>query len=112
MVWQYDIAPLKELAAAEIMKRLSTHNILEEIFSTFTSMYVYTMSVMFSGADGWTARRYPDIRMKELDFLRKNMHVPDIQSRLPSWIEALEDGRLPKGAGRILTLLLSSARFY
>lgn len=52
MVWQYDIAPLKELAAAEIMKRLSTHNILEEIFSTFTSMYVYTMPVMFSGADG------------------------------------------------------------
>ncbi|KAL1942536.1 hypothetical protein VTO73DRAFT_6138 [Trametes versicolor] len=89
---KYDIAPLKELAAAEIMKRLSTHNILEEIFSTFTSMY-------------------PDIRTKELDFLRRNMHVPDIQSRLPSWIEALEDGRLPKGAGRILTLLLSCARF-
>lgn len=37
---QYDIPSLKEKASDDIKSKLSPGNILEELFSTFTSLYV------------------------------------------------------------------------
>ncbi|KAI0743835.1 hypothetical protein C8Q80DRAFT_1183395 [Daedaleopsis nitida] len=84
---KYDIAPLKEKAANDIKAKLSPHNILEEIFSTFTSLY-------------------PGIQEVELEYLHANIKDAGIQARLPSWLEAMEKGLLPKGAAGIVASLI------
>ncbi|KAI0331011.1 hypothetical protein GY45DRAFT_673314 [Cubamyces sp. BRFM 1775] len=84
---RYDIPSLKELAADEIKKRLSPHNILEEIFSTFPSLY-------------------PDVQDIELEYLQAHLHEPVVQDRLPVWIESLAKGELPTGSERVISNLL------
>ncbi|KAI0661269.1 hypothetical protein C8Q70DRAFT_911337 [Cubamyces menziesii] len=86
---RYDIASLKELAVDEIKKRLKPHNILEEIFSTFTSLY-------------------PTIQDIQLEYLREHLHEPVIQDRLPVLIESLAKGELPTGSERVISNLLKS----
>ncbi|KAL1942533.1 hypothetical protein VTO73DRAFT_6135 [Trametes versicolor] len=87
---KYDIAPLKKLAAEEIKKRLSAHNILQEVFSMFTSLY-------------------PEIRALEVKFLQNHIvsNGQGIRDQLPTWLEAMEEARLPKGASQIISLLIS-----
>ncbi|KAI0779797.1 hypothetical protein C8Q74DRAFT_1199511 [Fomes fomentarius] len=85
---KYDIVSLKARAADAIKARLSPHNILEEIFSSFTCLY-------------------PGIQAIESEYLHANIKDQGIQARLPLWVEAMEDGRLPKGAAAIITSLLT-----
>ncbi|KAM5532554.1 hypothetical protein V8D89_013760 [Ganoderma adspersum] len=89
---KYDIASLKEKALNDIKSKLSPGNILEEMFSTFTSLY-------------------PDIQTIEYDYLHANIKDKGIQERLPTWLEAMEEGRLPKGAAGILASLISKLSF-
>ncbi|KAH9895071.1 hypothetical protein C8Q73DRAFT_645496 [Cubamyces lactineus] len=84
---RYDIASLKELAASEIKKRLTPHNILEEIFSAFTSLY-------------------PAIQDIQLEYLQEHLHEPVIQDHLPVWIESLAKGKLLAGSERVISNLL------
>ncbi|KAI0745441.1 hypothetical protein C8Q76DRAFT_703670 [Earliella scabrosa] len=85
---KYDIAPLKDKAAADIKAKLSPHNILEEIFSSLTSLYA-------------------GIRAVELDYLHANIKDASIQARLPWWVEEMEEGRLPKGASAVIISLIT-----
>ncbi|KAI0645432.1 hypothetical protein C8Q79DRAFT_911621 [Trametes meyenii] len=85
---KYDIAPLKKLAADEIKKRLSPSNILEEVFSDFSSLY-------------------PELRTMEVEYLHTIVGDKGVQDRLPTWVEAMEDGHLPKGAATVVVELVS-----
>ncbi|RDX50130.1 hypothetical protein OH76DRAFT_1403001 [Lentinus brumalis] len=85
---KYDIVDLKQEALKSIQSKLSPHNILEEIFSTFTSLY-------------------PAVQAMELEYLHAHGGDTGIQARLPKWLEAMEDGHLPKGAAGIVASLLA-----
>ncbi|KAI0357179.1 hypothetical protein OH77DRAFT_140098 [Trametes cingulata] len=80
---KYNIPDLKKLAFEAIRLDLSPGNILDEAFSTFTSLH-------------------PDVRDMEVDYLLRNLDARAVRERFPSWIEAMEEGRLPKGASSIL----------
>ncbi|KAI1796416.1 hypothetical protein LXA43DRAFT_1079581 [Ganoderma leucocontextum] len=86
---KYDIASLKEKASNDIKSKLSPSNILEEIFSTFT------------------ASLYPDIQAIELNYLFDIIKDAGVQARLPTWLEGMEERRLPKGAAGIVASLIA-----
>ncbi|RDX50158.1 hypothetical protein OH76DRAFT_1349626 [Lentinus brumalis] len=83
----YDIPMLKNLAKNDIKMKLSPNNILDELFSTFTSLY-------------------PEIEAFEREYLIRNIDHPVIQQKLPDWIEALAEGRLPQGAAKTVSKLI------
>ncbi|KAI0675034.1 hypothetical protein C8Q78DRAFT_964978 [Trametes maxima] len=85
---KYDITPLKKQAADAIQKGLSPSNILEEAFSTFSSLY-------------------PEIRTMEVEYLHANVQDQGIRDRLPTWIVAMEGGHLPEGAAAVVVELIS-----
>ncbi|KAI0769671.1 hypothetical protein BD413DRAFT_477311 [Trametes elegans] len=85
---KYDIELLRALSIDQIKASLHPHNILQEIFSTFTSLY-------------------PAIQSIELDFLLKNINENVISDQLPTWIDAMEEGHLPRGASRIVSSLVA-----
>ncbi|RPD63866.1 hypothetical protein L227DRAFT_572307 [Lentinus tigrinus ALCF2SS1-6] len=84
---KYDIPDLKKDALKSIQSKLSPHNILEEIFSTFTSLY-------------------PAVQSIELEYLHAHSNDSGIRARLPKWLEAMEDGHLPRGAAGIVASLI------
>ncbi|TBU43628.1 hypothetical protein BD309DRAFT_91058 [Dichomitus squalens] len=86
---KYNIPSLQKKAIEDIKAKLSPLNILEEIFTSFTS-------------------RYPDVRNMELEYLHSNMEDTGIQSRLPSWLRKLEQNQLPSGASEIFASLFAS----
>ncbi|TBU29595.1 hypothetical protein BD311DRAFT_692770 [Dichomitus squalens] len=86
---KYNIPSLQKKAIEDIKAKLSPLNILEEIFTSFTS-------------------RYPDVRNMELEYLHSNMEDTGIQSRLPSWLRKLEQNQLPSGASDIFVSLFAS----
>ncbi|RPD63868.1 hypothetical protein L227DRAFT_608404 [Lentinus tigrinus ALCF2SS1-6] len=85
---KYNVVELKDQALASIKSSLSPHNILEEVFSSFTSVY-------------------PAVQEMELHYLYDNVKDPEVQARLPAWLETLEEGHLPKGAASIIGGLIS-----
>ncbi|KAH9942345.1 uncharacterized protein BXZ73DRAFT_87961 [Epithele typhae] len=87
---RYDVPRLKELALNDIRSKLTHENILEELLSNFTMLY-------------------PDVRNIEIQFLRTCMNQETIRRRLPSWIEAMEKGELPRGAAGVVSALLGCA---
>lgn len=100
---QYDIPDLKKEALDSIKSKLSPHNILEEIFSPFTSLSV---SPLLSGLNlTQDFARYPAVQAIELEYLHSNSKDAGIRARLPKWLEAMEDGHLPKGAAGIVASL-------
>lgn len=53
---------------------------------------------------------YPEIRALEVEFLQNHIIVSNgqgIRDQLPTWLEAMEEARLPKGASQIISLLIS-----
>ncbi|KAI0829627.1 hypothetical protein BC628DRAFT_1416674 [Trametes gibbosa] len=90
---KYGNAELQQLALGDIASKLSTHNILTELFSPFTS-------------------RYPEIQEVELDFVRVNIRHPDITIRLPAWTDLFARGELKEHAdtfGRFIHMLVCAA---
>ncbi|KAI1796421.1 hypothetical protein LXA43DRAFT_879627 [Ganoderma leucocontextum] len=84
----YDIPALKKRTVDDIRMQLSLRNILEEVFSSFATLH-------------------PEIQELELDYLYNNINDLTIQTELPKWIEAMEDGRLSKGASHTLSSLFT-----
>ncbi|KAI0779796.1 hypothetical protein C8Q74DRAFT_716295 [Fomes fomentarius] len=72
---KYGNQELKMQAGFDIQSKLSTQNVLDELFGKFTS-------------------RYPEIRDMELNFLLTHMQNPDITIRLPQWIDSFAHGEL------------------
>ncbi|TBU64518.1 hypothetical protein BD310DRAFT_806323 [Dichomitus squalens] len=85
---KYDISSLREKAVADIKAKLSPSNILEEIFTTFTSLY-------------------PEVRDVEIEYLHSNITDRGIQARLPIWLTMLGKNELPSGASDIIASLIS-----
>ncbi|KAM5532551.1 hypothetical protein V8D89_013757 [Ganoderma adspersum] len=85
---KYDMPALKKCAMDGIRAQLSSKNILEELFSSFTTLH-------------------PEIQAIELDYLYDNINTLTIQRELPEWIEAMEEGRLAKGASHALSSLFT-----
>ncbi|KAI0702972.1 hypothetical protein C8T65DRAFT_741452 [Cerioporus squamosus] len=83
----YDVPMLKNLARNDIKMKLSPDNILDELFSTFTSLY-------------------PEIEAFEREYLLNNIDNPVIQQKLPDWMDALAEGRLPQGAAKTVSKLI------
>ena len=107
---QYDVAQLKSEALVSIKSSLSPHNILEELFSTFTYTCVHVdvyYVVRWSHCFQTFGFRYPAIRDMELQYLYDNCKESGVQTRLPTWLEAMEEGNLPKGAAYIMNCLIS-----
>lgn len=52
---------------------------------------------------------YPEILALEVEFLQNHIvsNGQRIRDQLPTWLEAMEEGRLPKGASQIISLLVS-----
>ncbi len=46
----------------------------------------------------------------ELEYLHANMNDTAVQARLPMWIEAMQDGTLPRGAAGIVVSLITTVR--
>ncbi|KAH7905856.1 hypothetical protein BJ138DRAFT_1130270 [Hygrophoropsis aurantiaca] len=67
---------LKSLSLESIRSSLSKHNILDEVFSPFTS-------------------RYPEVLDTELALLGENAHEPEVVQALPGKIRAVASGALP-----------------
>ncbi|KAI0690191.1 hypothetical protein C8T65DRAFT_817442, partial [Cerioporus squamosus] len=88
---KYDIPELREKALSSIRSKLTPDNVLEEIFSRFTSVR-------------------PVIQAMELEYLQAHISDDAIQARLPMWMEAMEDGSLPKGAAGIVVSLITTGR--
>ncbi|KAI8975820.1 hypothetical protein BD414DRAFT_467491 [Trametes punicea] len=86
---KYGIERLKDLAAANLQGQLTAHNILVELFSPFTSM--------FAG-----------VQAAEMEYLVRHISEPDTLKDIPRWIRYLEEGRLPRGSGTILSTLVTS----
>ncbi|KAH9942346.1 uncharacterized protein BXZ73DRAFT_97759 [Epithele typhae] len=84
---EYNIEVLKTKTVEAIKSKLSPRNILEEVFSHFTSLY-------------------DEIRIVELEYLHANIKDQGIQTRLPVLIKSMEDGDLPRGAHDILSSLI------
>ena len=51
--------------------------------------------------------RYPEIQAIELEYLRMNIRNVEIHARLPTWLETLERGELPMGAGAVVASLIA-----
>ncbi|OSD03967.1 hypothetical protein PYCCODRAFT_1433868 [Trametes coccinea BRFM310] len=86
---RYDVESLKALCRQEIMKRLHPHNILQEVFSTFSSLY-------------------PAIQDLELEYLQHHINEQVIKDTLPVWIAALARGQLPASSERVISALILS----
>ncbi|KAM5532555.1 hypothetical protein V8D89_013761 [Ganoderma adspersum] len=71
----YGSETLRMQSGTDILSKLSTQNILDELFSRFTC-------------------RYPDIQDMELNFLLAHIKHPDITTRLPWWIHRFAQGEL------------------
>ncbi|KAH9942342.1 uncharacterized protein BXZ73DRAFT_87955 [Epithele typhae] len=84
---RYNVDVLKKKALDDIKSKLSPHNILEEVFSHFTSLY-------------------DDIRDMELEYLHANIKDSGIQARLPAWIRSMQGNELPESACDILSSLV------
>ncbi|RPD78283.1 hypothetical protein L226DRAFT_531628 [Lentinus tigrinus ALCF2SS1-7] len=82
----YGSEELKMQAGTDIQAKLSTQNVLDELFSKFTS-------------------RFPEIEDMELDFLLTHIQHPDVTIRLPQWIDRFARGDLRECAGTIGTLI-------
>ncbi|TFK94559.1 hypothetical protein K466DRAFT_475956 [Polyporus arcularius HHB13444] len=91
MAEMYDIPELKDQSLNNLRSKLTPDNILEEIFSRFTSLH-------------------PAIQAMELQYLHANMNDTAVQARLPMWIEAMQDGALPRGAADIVVSLITTDR--
>ncbi|KAI0769670.1 hypothetical protein BD413DRAFT_77371 [Trametes elegans] len=76
---KYGNADLETLAGTDVASKLSTQNVLDELFSRFTS-------------------RYPKIREMELEFLLKHIKHPDITVRMPCWVDRFACGELKECA--------------
>ncbi|KAH7908731.1 hypothetical protein BJ138DRAFT_1128209 [Hygrophoropsis aurantiaca] len=74
---------LKKLSLESIRSSLSKHNILDEVFSQFTS-------------------RYPEVLNMELNLLVKNIREPEVVQALPAKMKAVASGAFPH-SGEILT---------
>ncbi|KAI0356218.1 hypothetical protein OH77DRAFT_1423821 [Trametes cingulata] len=72
---KYGNAELQNLAGNDICSKLSTQNVLPELFSPFTA-------------------KYPEIQDMELHFLLMYLKHPDITVRLPTWIDKFARGEL------------------
>ncbi|KAH7908472.1 hypothetical protein BJ138DRAFT_353055 [Hygrophoropsis aurantiaca] len=81
---------LKKLALESIRFSLYKHNILDEVFSHFTS-------------------RYPEVLNMELDLLVKNIREPKVAHALPGKMTAVVSGAFPH-SGKILTELAKRAK--
>ncbi|KAH7908473.1 hypothetical protein BJ138DRAFT_1115832 [Hygrophoropsis aurantiaca] len=73
---------LKKQSLESIRSRLSKHNILDEVFSHFTS-------------------RYPEVLNMELDLLVENIREPEVVQALPAKMKAVASGAFPY-SGEIL----------
>ncbi|CCL99858.1 uncharacterized protein FIBRA_01883 [Fibroporia radiculosa] len=80
------IKELQELALNDIKMKLSSKNILDELFSTFTS---------------W----YPDVEQAELDFLTKGDIPSDVVAVMPRVVGRMAASGVPHG-GHVITALL------
>ncbi|KAH7908739.1 hypothetical protein BJ138DRAFT_1115583 [Hygrophoropsis aurantiaca] len=67
---------LKKLSLESIRSSLSKHNILDEVFSHFTS-------------------RYPEVLNMELELLAKNIREPEVVQALPGKMKTIASGALP-----------------
>ncbi|KAI0927678.1 hypothetical protein AcV5_008151 [Taiwanofungus camphoratus] len=76
---------LKEHALEDIRSKLSTDNVLDELFSQFTS-------------------RYPDVMEVETAFLRKIRVSSDVMPLLQQKCEAIAGGYLPHAAGALMSV--------
>ncbi|RPD63870.1 hypothetical protein L227DRAFT_572310 [Lentinus tigrinus ALCF2SS1-6] len=85
---KYGIEALKAKAAEDIKKKLSTENILTELFSSFTLTH-------------------QEIEKMELEFLHKHIGDANLLSRLPKWFQYLANGELPDGAANVFATLVN-----
>ncbi|RDX50132.1 hypothetical protein OH76DRAFT_1455600 [Lentinus brumalis] len=85
---KYDIDALKVKASEDIKTKLTTENILTELFSSFTLTH-------------------PEIQQMELEFLYEHISEPNLLSRLPKWFQYLENGELPAGAANVFSSLVN-----
>ncbi|EED83025.1 predicted protein [Postia placenta Mad-698-R] len=85
------ITELQELALKDITAKLSSKNILAELFSTFTS---------------W----YPDVQKSELDFFSKKFRSsPEVLNGLSRWTNKMARGDLPHGGDILASLFQQMA---
>ncbi|KAI0645437.1 hypothetical protein C8Q79DRAFT_692823 [Trametes meyenii] len=80
MAMKYGNTELQALAIHDIRTKLSTQNILEELFSRFTS-------------------RYPEIQTMQLDFVFAHLKHSDITAGLPLWVNRFGRGELKECVG-------------
>ncbi|KAI1796418.1 hypothetical protein LXA43DRAFT_879681 [Ganoderma leucocontextum] len=84
---KYGIESLKEEALEDIKAKLSPHNILAELFSSFTIVH-------------------SEIQTMEVEYLQDHIKEQSILDRLPTWFQYLEDGELHPGAASVLASVL------
>ncbi|KAH9847627.1 hypothetical protein C2E23DRAFT_848045 [Lenzites betulinus] len=90
---KYGHTELQQLAMSDIWSKLSTQNVLTELFSSFTS-------------------RYPAIQEMELNYVGVYIKHPDIIVRLPAWTDRFARGELKEHAdtfGRFIHMLVCAA---
>ncbi|KAI0690193.1 hypothetical protein C8T65DRAFT_672029 [Cerioporus squamosus] len=85
---KFGIEALRTKAAEDIKTKLTTENILTELFSSFTLTH-------------------PEIQQMQLEFLYEHISDPNLLSRLPKWFQYLENGELPAGAANVFSTLVN-----
>jgi len=86
---KYDLKGLRELAKKDIKSKLSEDNILDELFSDFTS-------------------RYSEILELEIQHVKENDGIrAKIMEALPLWLAKVSAGELPNSADVLLSLFRS-----
>ncbi|EIW63017.1 uncharacterized protein TRAVEDRAFT_141629 [Trametes versicolor FP-101664 SS1] len=93
LAMKYGNTELERLAGDDIASKLSTQNVLAELFSPFTA-------------------RYPQIQDMELNFVVAHLKHPHIAVELPTWIDRFARGELKECAdtfGRLIHKLACAA---
>ncbi|KAI0633353.1 hypothetical protein C8Q77DRAFT_1157567 [Trametes polyzona] len=85
---KYGIEELKELSLRQLETCMENHNVLVELFSSFTLTYAA-------------------IQDAEVEYLRAHLRDKDIQRQIPEWLQALEEGKMPRGSGALVAKILA-----
>lgn len=92
---------------------MTSNNIFVELFSPFTVTYVFCGTcclfdrATYSLAGFHLACRYSGVQDSELRCLREYIAREEVLRDIPKWVQALEDGTLPRGSAAILTRVLT-----
>lgn len=89
---------------------MTAHSIFVELFSSFTLTYVSLRQTDNPRIIRFLielVRRYAGILDAELQYLRAHIHEEVVYRQIPTWIQALEDGSLPRAATAVFSRVLT-----